>query len=161
VQLDIRGCREQNGSGTTINNGKIFPSYTGLVNRSPAPLTYPWTPSSPYSGVYLPTLYDDQNISGHTAHQCQWLRVGDTVNVSGQLDLTIDQANQGTMLGISLPIASNFSAFSDCAGVAQSLVDVITAAIYASTTNDYANMPFLPADNGDKTFYFTFTYRVI
>src|SRR6185369_11101538 len=67
------------------------------------------------SGTYTPTLTNGTNVAASTARKCQWIRVGNVVLVSGQLD--VDTTSTGASeLGISLPIASNLATAFDLAG---------------------------------------------
>jgi hypothetical protein len=113
------------------------------------------------SGVYTPTLTDVTNIDDSTGFQCQWLRVGSTVTVSGKVDVDPTAVGQ-TQLGISLPIASNFGAEDDCCGVAAAReIAGQSAGILADATNDRAQMEWIAVDLANRAMYFTFTYRII
>jgi len=112
------------------------------------------------SGTYTPTLFNDTNISASTAYQCQYLRVGNTVTVSGRVDVD-PTAGGTTQLGISLPIASNFGGSEDCAGNAFASAVVEGAAIVADTTNDRAAMLWVPVSISNHDLWFTFTYQII
>lgn len=113
------------------------------------------------AGTYTPTLDNTTNVSASTAYQCQYLRVGNTVTVSGLVDVdpTIAVA---TVLGISIPIASNFGAVEDCAGVAfASGIAGLGAAVRANVANDRAEMAWVATDLTNQPMYFTFTYQII
>lgn len=116
------------------------------------------------AGVYTPTLTNVTNISASTAYECQYMRVGNTVTVSGKVDMDIT-ATGAFELGISLPIASNFGATEDCAGVGTGTTSTPSASdvvyIKADTTNDRASMNGDDNDTSNHTHYFTFTYQVI
>jgi hypothetical protein len=113
-------------------------------------------------GVYTPTLTNVTNVAASTAFECQYMQVGATVTVSGRVD--IDPTAAGAVeLGISLPVASNFGALEDCAGVA-STPAVATgegAAILADVANDRASCQYIAVDTANRARYFTFTYQVI
>lgn len=114
------------------------------------------------SGTYTPTLTNVANLAASTAYQCQYMRVGNVVTVSGKVDVDPTLATTSTQLGISLPIASNFGAAEDCAGVAfASGIAAQGAAILADTTNDRAQMQWISGDITNQPMYFTFTYEVI
>ena len=114
------------------------------------------------NGTYTPTLTNVANISASTAYQAQYLRVGSTVTVSGKVDIDAVLTATLTQLGISLPVASNFGAAEDCAGVAFSpAVASMGAAILADTANDRAQLEFISNDTANRAMYFTFSYQVI
>lgn len=113
------------------------------------------------AGTYTPTLNNTTNVAASTAFECQYLRVGATVTVSGRVD--VDPTGAGnTVLGISLPVASNLGAVEDCAGVAAaSAVAGQSAAIRGNVANDRAEMVWIAVDTTNQPMYFTFTYQVI
>lgn len=113
------------------------------------------------SGTYTPTLTGVTNVAASTAYQCQYIRVGAVVTVSGKVDVD-PTAAVATQLGISLPVASNLGALEDCAGTAAApAVAGQSAAIYADITNDRAQMEWVAVDLANRSMYFTFTYEVI
>jgi hypothetical protein len=113
------------------------------------------------AGTYTPTLTNTTNISASTARKSQWLRIRNTVTVSGQVD--IDPTAVGAvLLGISLPIASNFGTVYELAGVASSMNIVNeSAGIEADATNDTASLRYVAVDVSNHPMTFTFTYEVI
>lgn len=112
-------------------------------------------------GTYTPTLTGVTNVAASTAYACQYVRGRNTVTVSGRLDIDPTAAGS-TVLGISLPVASNFSAVEQCAGVAfASGIAGMGAAIRADTTNDRAELVYVAVDTTNQPIYFHFTYRVI
>lgn len=114
------------------------------------------------SGTYTPTLANVANLAASTAYQCQYLRVGSTVTVSGKVDVDPTLAATSTQLGISLPIASNLGAAEDCAGAAfSSAIAGQGAAILGDATNNRAQMQWLSGDITNQAMYFTFTYEII
>ncbi len=112
------------------------------------------------SGTYTPTLTNVTNVAASTAFECQYLRVGSTVHVTGRLDID-PTAAAATELGISLPIATNASSSSDIAGCAFCTAVQQGAGIMADTTNDRASMQFLANDTANRAFFFSFSYQVI
>lgn len=111
-------------------------------------------------GTYTPTLTNVTNIDASTVYQAQYIKVGTTVTVSGKVDVD-PTAAAATELGISLPVASNFGANEDCAGVAHQQAAQEGGAISADTANDRASLQFLATGTASRTLYFTFTYQVI
>lgn len=134
--------------GTALHNNAG--SVTGTTNQYVA------------SGTYTPTLTNVANLAASTPYQCQWIRVGNVVTVSGKVDIDPTAPTTSTQLGISLPIASNFGAAEDCAGTAfASAIAAQGAAILADTTNDRAQLQYLSGDITNQPMYFTFTYEII
>lgn len=113
------------------------------------------------SGVYTPGLTNTTNVAASTAYQCQYVRVGSVVTVSGKVDIDPTAAGQ-TVLGIALPIASNIGAEEDVGGVG-SLRDVggHSAAIYGDAANNRATLEYMATDTSNRAWSFTFTYRII
>lgn len=113
------------------------------------------------AGAYTPTLTNVANLTS-TAYQCQYMRVGNVVTVSGKADVDPTLAATLTQLGISLPIASNLGAAEDCAGTAfASGIAGQGAAIRGDAANDRAEMVWISGDITNQPMYFTFTYEVI
>lgn len=113
------------------------------------------------SGTYTPTLTNVTNLTASTAYECQYMRVGNTVTVSGKVEID-PTAAAAIELGISLPIASNFGTQQDCGGVAApSTIADRASAILADSTNDRASLQGIVADTTNHSLYFTFTYQVI
>lgn len=115
-----------------------------------------------YSGTYTPTLTNSVNLDGSTAYAAQYMRVGNTVTVSGKVDLDPTATATATSLGISLPIASNFANEQNCAGTAAApFVAGEAIAIRADATNDRADMVFISQTASNHGVFYTFTYQVI
>lgn len=113
------------------------------------------------SGTYTPTLSNTTNITASTAYQCQYLRVGDTVTVSGKVDVDPTAAGQ-VQLGITLPISSNIGAVEDLGGTASAIaVAGQSAGIYGDATNNRATMEWIAVDLSNRAMFFTFSYQVI
>lgn len=114
------------------------------------------------SGTYTPTLFNTTNIDASTAYSCQYLRVGSVVTVSGQTDVdTTAGGGTDTFLGISLPVASNFANPNELGGTAACLTTLEACAINADATNDRALMRWPSQGTNNRSFYFSFTYRII
>jgi hypothetical protein len=113
------------------------------------------------SGTYTPTLTNTTNLDATVAYQSQWLRVGNTVFVSGKVDIDPTAAGVTVDMGMSLPVASNFGSAEDCAGTGFCTAVQQGAAILADATNDRARWVFLVNDTANRSFYFSFGYRVI
>lgn len=113
------------------------------------------------SGTYTPTLTNVANLDASTAFVCQYLRVGNTVTVSGAVAVDPTAGAASTQLGISLPIASNFANTEDCGGTGFAISVQQGGGIFADATNDRAELRFLSNDTSNRQFQITFTYRII
>lgn len=115
------------------------------------------------SGTYAITFTNVANLDSTPASTTgTYLRVGNTVTVSGTVTVDPTAATTATRVGISLPVASNFSGVSQCGGTAfASGVAGQGAAIFADATNDRAEMRWVSGDTTSQAMYFTFTYQVI
>lgn len=113
-------------------------------------------------GTYTPTLTNGANVTASTAYQCQYMRVGNVVTVSGKVDIDPTSASTLTSLEISLPIASAVPNDFECAGTASSGgASNLSGGIRANTTNDTAELVAtigLTATN--QGWFFTFTYLI-
>lgn len=112
-------------------------------------------------GTYTPTLTNTTNVASSTAFVCQYMRVDGIVTVSGKV--TIDPSSNGavTVIGMSLPIASDFAAEENCGGTSMSQDIVQGAAIKADAANNRATFSFMAATSTVKDHFFSFTYRII
>lgn len=114
------------------------------------------------SGTYTPTLTNVANLTASTAYQCQYMRIGTTVSVSGKVDADPTTTLTATQLGISLPIASNIGAVEDCAGTAFApAIAGQGAAILGDATNNRAEMNWNAVDVTNQSMYFTFQYQIL
>lgn len=116
------------------------------------------------SGTYTPTLTSVTNVSSSTARKCSWMRVGNVVTVSGQMEVTATSNNAQTTIGISLPIASNFGTAYECGGAANTMSNTVAGhggAIYADATNNRAELDYFETHGATDVFAFSFTYEVI
>jgi hypothetical protein len=116
-------------------------------------------------GVYTPDLTAILNASNLVAYQCQYMKVGNTVTVSGRLNSKSVGSFSVSQVGISLPVASDFGNDYECAGVGQGIVVSsrtldTTSAIYADPANDYAVLDYRAMTTNTYNHYFTFTYLV-
>jgi hypothetical protein len=115
-----------------------------------------------YSGTYTPTLTGVTNVAASGAFVCQYYRVGNTVTVSGKFDVDPTAAAPTfTEIGVSLPVASNFSATQQAGGAGAAIQFDEEGAFYADTTNDRVTYFFFASNVANATHYFSFTYLVI
>lgn len=111
--------------------------------------------------TYTPTLTNVTNVAASTAFACQYLRVGNTVVVSGKV--SIDPTAAGaTELGISLPVASALATEQQVGGTAAAPgIAGQCAGIRADATNDRAALVFTAVDVTNQDWFFSFTYQVL
>lgn len=113
------------------------------------------------SGTYTPNLTNVTNLAASTAYECQYVQVGSVVTVSGLVD--VDPTAAGACeLGLSLPVASNFTAVEQCAGAGVSAVVAgFSAAVLADATNNRAALQWVAVDTANRQMAFTYTYRIL
>lgn len=113
------------------------------------------------SGTYTPTLFNTTNVAASTAYSCQYLRVGSVVTVSGKVD--VDPTAAGfTVIGISLPIASNLANGNELGGTgAAPGIAGLSAGILADSANDRAVMEWTAVDITNQSWAFQFLYRIL
>jgi len=117
--------------------------------------------SSMVSGTWTPTLTNTTNLTASTAYSCQYLRIGSTVVCSGKFDADPTAAGS-CVLGMSLPVASNFTSANELGGTAfAATVAAEGCAILADATNDRATIQWIAVDTSNLSRYFTFAYRII
>lgn len=120
-----------------------------------------YTDNQSASGTYTPTLTNTTNIGASTARLATYMRVGNTVTVAGQLDID-PTATGAVLLGISLPIASNFSTAYQLGGVGSSTAIANESyGIEADATNDRASMKNIAVSTANHTVTYTFTYQLL
>lgn len=113
------------------------------------------------SGSYTPTLSNVTNLAASTAYVCQYQHIGNIVHVSGKVD--VDPTGAGAcLLGVALPVASNFVLGYQCAGTACCpTIAGFSAAVTADTTLDRAQIEWIAVDATNQPLYFSFMYRVL
>lgn len=114
------------------------------------------------AGVYTPTRSAESNLDANvTMTEAQYMRVGNTVTVSGRF--TADPTAGGAAsFEIDLPIASDFAAIEDAAGVAFSgSIAGQGAAISGSVANNTAVFSWIAVDTTSQAWSFSFSYQII
>jgi hypothetical protein len=115
-------------------------------------------------GTYTPTLTGVTNVASSTARQATYMRVGNTVTVAGQIDVTPTANNARTTIGVSLPIASNFSTAYQAGGSGHTTANTTAGhglAIYSDATNDRVEFDYYETHGALDTFTYQFSYEVI
>ena len=117
---------------------------------------------NPGSGVYTPTLTNVANLDASTSYEAQYIRVGNTVTVSGKVDADPTAPAASTQLGISLPIASNIGAVEDVGGTAfASAIAGQGAGIFGDAANNRAEMRWVAGDVTNQPMHYVYQYQVI
>lgn len=115
------------------------------------------------SGAYTPTLTNANNLSGTpTVGGAQYMRVGTVVTVSGTLLATAAGAGQCS-LGVSLPIASDFSNTSQCGGGGGAVEGSAVSALFANAdvTNNRITLTWTAGSAAAQALVFSATYRIL
>jgi hypothetical protein len=112
------------------------------------------------SGTYTPTVANVSGTSDLTAYNSHYIRVGNEVTVTGQVEVNATTSGSGTF-SISLPIASNMTVYTDLSGVGSANGSfTIPPHIIGNETTDTANVSFTRGGTGSDRIYFSFTYTV-
>ena len=110
------------------------------------------------SGTYTPSLTHGASMTASTAYVCHWMRVGNTVTVSGKADVTMSSST-GSALSLTLPVASNFANNGQAGGTwANNLTQF--GRITADDANDRITL-FGTYGSGSQTVWFSATYLVV
>lgn len=110
------------------------------------------------STTYSPSLTNTTNVAASTAFTANYTRVGNVVTVGGAINID-PTATGNTVIGISIPVASNFTAQVDLGGVGSSATGEV-GSIVADSTNDRATFQFTASNTANHTFSFMFMYIV-
>lgn len=115
------------------------------------------------AGVYTPTRSAEANLDSNvTMTEAQYLRVGNTVTVSGRFTADPTLTATTTSFELTLPVASNIGAAEDAAGVAFcGSIASQGAEIIGVAANDTAKVQWKATDITSQTWSYTFTYQVI
>jgi hypothetical protein len=161
----------QVGSTTDLGSSKVQVTGTiqmqdgnqaaGKVLTSDANGVGTWQASGISSGTYTPTLTSVTNVTSTTAYQCQYMRVGNVVTVSGKV--YIDPVSTGLVeVGVSLPIASSISNDYEGGGTINTAENSnMSGAIGGDPTNDRVQIGIQAPSSAGYNYFFTFTYQVL
>lgn len=117
------------------------------------------------TGTYTPTLYNTTNVAASTAYAMNYRRVGSTVWVWGRVNIDITTTLASTVLGMTLPIASNFTdAYLDLSGMlnAYDTDQSCNFTVVADIGNDrvlIANTGQVPVSNISYSVSFVYTIK--
>lgn len=112
------------------------------------------------SGIYTPTVSIVANLDSVTANPCQWMRVGNTVTVSGaiQCDAT---ALTNTQFEMTLPVTpSAFTGLNQAAGTMAAGGVTQSGIIQAVNAGTTARGVYIATDTNSRTMFFSMSYRL-
>lgn len=110
--------------------------------------------------TYSPTLFNTTNIAASTAFTTHYKRVGNWVNVWGEVDIDATTTLTISELGLSLPVASAIGNTYEIAGTAV-FEDNTSVQIKGDATNDRAIFRFTPVSVANNKYSFNFSYKVL
>lgn len=117
-----------------------------------------------FSGIYIPEVSAPINMdatSTTTVTQSQYMRVGNTVTVSGRFTAKPLLTATSTSFEMSLPIASNIATIEEVAGTAVSgLIYGLVAAIVGSPSNNTALIRWVSSEINSGQYSYHFTYNI-
>jgi hypothetical protein len=145
----------------TNNTDRLTISTTGAATFS-STLGIGGVSDSVKGGTYTPTINTTTNIASSSVGTWQYLRVGNTVTVSGSITITPTLAVSTTSFNFSLPINSTFATGNDCAGTG---VDYnATTYLMVNGNSGAANFGlglFKSTTTAAMTLSIQFTYKII
>lgn len=114
-------------------------------------------------GTYSATITNVSNIDNSSGFDCQYMRVGNTVTVSGRFNADVTAAATASAVRISLPIASNFLAITQAGGTGATVGATTSefAQLYAGIATDDILVQWISVDTGNQTWSFSFTYQIL
>lgn len=113
-------------------------------------------------GLYAPASTSVANLDAISLTSAQYFRVGSMVTVSGRFTADPTAPATKTIFGISLPIASAFTASDNLGGVAFSgNIAGMGGEVCADQTNDRAQVFWVSGDVTSQAWSYNFTYQVL
>jgi hypothetical protein len=112
------------------------------------------------SGTYTPTWTGLANVDSVTSFTSQYMRVGDTVTVSGWVTINATADNTPTSLSFSLPINSDTSVVNRLNGTGVAQGGGAAACLSGYGTN-FGEFEVLPPVDTAINYSFHFTYRIV
>lgn len=110
-------------------------------------------------GVYTPTYTAVSGISTLTGEDCNYIRVGDVVSVSGVAAIDATSTQSTVTFNLTLPFPSTFTKFFDLSGAGGGLASSVVT-VEADTTNNEALVSVRIGQVLSTTAYFVFLYRI-
>lgn len=115
-----------------------------------------------YSGIYTATVTGVTNCTGTATTNCQYMKVGNVVTVSGRFFVQATVINAFTEANISLPISSDITSPEQCGGTAMhnNGTTMFMASIRGNVSTNVADIYLSPSNTSNNVYYFHFTYQV-
>lgn len=147
---------------TSTDGGLVPLSGGGTANflRADGTWAAPSSSTTLAHGTFTPTTANVSNIDVSTMQNCQYLRVGNTVTVSGSVDVDATTASSITVISMTLPVASNLPDYFQLAGAITS-EGTGYGSVLGDAATDRAVLRFTPSVNTSVRYSFTFTYIVL
>lgn len=154
-----------NNGDTTITLAQVDPNY---ANSTPTYTNITTTTINnfivPLTGTYTPTYANVANVASFgTVSDFTYGRFGNIVIGGGRVSIDPTSAAVNTEFTVTLPIASNFSLFTDAWGSCICMAAAsLSAGIRAETTADKLTVKYInTAELGAQDFAISFGYRLI
>jgi hypothetical protein len=119
------------------------------------------------SGTYTPTFSAEANLVV-TPNSATYIKVGNIVNVSAQLEINLDSGENDGTFEMSLPVASDFTSQKQCFGLMQwsyfgTLAEILNLSIEANTTNNtcFVSLEVLTTAVNMSYCTLTFQYEIV
>ena len=151
---------------TTVNVSSATEPTAGQVLTATSNTAATWQdlPTTPTlaSGTYTPTISKTLNVSTSTARDLTYMRVGNTVTVAGQCDITATGSGL-TTASFTLPIASDFSTAYQAGGAGGGLTGTgsFVATFQSNATSNKVDLTYMAPSGASLTITFTFTYQIL
>lgn len=110
------------------------------------------------SGTYTPILVFGTNVNRASVSVCQYMRVGNIVTVSGELQLDARAAGP-VEIGMSLPLPAKFAAAGDAAGTAASGGGTVLR-LAADAASNRIKVTGVAPGKGNSNYSFVLNYRL-
>ena len=162
--LDVTGGMKVSGgvrfsgipNGGTSSDSLLVATSTGDVKK---------INNSFASGIHTPTATNGTNVSASTPGQTQYMRVGNTVTVSGYIEISCTSANAASQIDLTIPIASAFTNTVQLSGTTLEAVTGVSSpghgTISSQATDDRLTIDFTPRATGSLSYRFTYTYQIL
>ena len=112
-------------------------------------------------GTYTPILRETANLDSSVAYEAQWIQLANMVLVFGAFTANPTTTATATTLGLSLPVASNFSDAAQLGGTASAQASSGDhAAIKADATNNEATVQWDCIGTANLSMVFFLGYQI-
>lgn len=163
-----KNMRSLSGTGVYTTDFSTF-KFAGTVESSTGGFKFPDGSTQTVaavttaSGVYTPTRSAEVNMDGNvTMSEAQYMRVGNTVTVSGQFTADPTTTTSTTSFEMTLPVASNIGAIEDVSGTAVcGNILSMSGAVQGVAANDTAKIFWKATDVTSQVWSYIFTYQLL